>query len=159
MFLLLGLLRKLVVPVVLLIGLIQLVPYGRAHSNPAPTKTARFTSAAARQIVANACADCHSYRTTWPWYTNVAPVSWLVQNDVDGGRRALNFSRWDTAQPALAVVVDKVSSDEMPPLKYKLMPNHAKARLSDAEKRRLIAGLRQLYAADPPASIRRGRRE
>lgn len=137
-----------------LFAVIQLVPYGRDHANPKPTKTAMFTSPKVREIVANSCADCHSYETKWPWYTHVAPVSWLVQNDVDGGRKAMNFSRWDTPQPALGEMIEKVSSGEMPPLKYKVMPNHAKSRLSSAEKQQLIAGLKQLYATDPPAGIK-----
>ena len=77
-----------------------------------------------------------------------------MQSDVDGGRKILNFSEWDKPQPALAELVDVISRGQMPPLKYRVLPNHAKARLSDAEKARLIAGLRRLYATDPPAAIK-----
>ena len=139
-----------------LFALIQLVPFGRAHANPKPTKSAMLAGAQANQIFTDACADCHSYKTKWPWYTHVAPASWLVQNDVDGGRSALNLSAWDTAQPPVGEVVDKISSGEMPPLKYKIMPNHAKARISGKDKAILIASMRKLYAADPPAAIRQG---
>src|SRR5271157_4803619 len=41
------------------------------------------------------CADCHSEATHYPWYSYVFPVSWLIQDDVIGGRKHLNFSRWD----------------------------------------------------------------
>lgn len=132
---------------------IQLVPYGRDHTNPPVTRPARLDPAT-QQTVAEACADCHSNLTRWPWYASVAPASWLAQSDVDGGRKILNFSEWDTAQPALAELEEAIREGEMPPLKYRLLPNHADARLSDAERERLIAGLRRLYAGDPPAAVK-----
>jgi hypothetical protein len=46
-------------------------------------------------ILSRACADCHSDQTRWPWYSNVAPVSWIVSGHVVDGRRSLNFSEWD----------------------------------------------------------------
>ncbi len=138
---------------VALLLVIQLVPYGRDHNNPPVTKAAAL-DAGTRQIVAETCADCHSNLTRWPWYASVAPASWFVQSDVDGGRKILNFSEWDTPQPALAKLVDVISRGQMPPLKYRVLPNHAKARLSGPEKARLIAGLRRLYATDPPAGIK-----
>ncbi len=136
-----------------LLLVIQLVPYGRDHSNPPVTKAAAFDPGA-RAIVTETCADCHSNLTRWPWYASVAPASWFTQSDVDGGRKILNFSEWDQPQPALGELVDVISSGQMPPLKYRVLPNHAKARMSDAEKARLIAGLRRLYATDPPAAIK-----
>ena len=72
------------IPVVLV--LIQFVPYGRSHTNPPVTGEPKWSSARVRQLTKDACFDCHSNETTWPWYSNVAPVSWLVQRDVDSGR-------------------------------------------------------------------------
>src|SRR5258708_33680627 len=46
-------------------------------------------------VFAHACINCHSERTRWPWYSNAAPVSWLIQNDVKRARARLNLSRWD----------------------------------------------------------------
>ena len=132
-----------------LLLVIQLVPYGRAHTNPPVTQEARMDPAT-QAVVTESCADCHSNRTRWPWYTNVAPMSWIAQSDVDGGRKVLNFSEWDRPQPALRELVEVIQSGQMPPTKYKILPNHAKARLDDAQKARLIAGLRRLYATDPP---------
>lgn len=128
---------------------IQLVPYGHDHANPPVTKAAALDPATGA-IVTETCADCHSNRTRWPWYTNVAPASWFARSDVDGGRKVLNFSEWDRPQPALRELVEVIQSGQMPPTKYKILPNHAKARLDDAQKARLIAGLRRLYATDPP---------
>jgi len=140
---------------VVLLVLAQLVPYGRDHTNPPVTQAAKFPSAAVAKIAADSCGDCHSNLTKWPWYTNVAPASWLVQSDVDGGREHLNFSEWDKPQPSADAVIRQIQSGEMPPLKYTIMPNHASARLSAAQKRLLIQGIRELYATDPPAAIKR----
>jgi mono/diheme cytochrome c family protein len=136
-----------------LFALIQLVPYGRDHANPPVTKAAALDPGT-RAIVTETCADCHSNTTRWPWYTSVAPASWFARSDVDGGRKVLNFSEWDRAQPAVDELAEVISSGQMPPRKYRILPNHAKARLADAEKARLIAGLRRLYATDPPAAIK-----
>jgi hypothetical protein len=141
-------------PVVLACGillaafaLLQLVPYGHDHSTPPTTKRASLGPAAA-QIADGACMDCHSNETTWPWYADVAPPSFLVVNDVKGGREHMNLSRWDTPQPDLAEVVDAIDAGGMPPAQYKVI--HGGARLSDSERRTLIAGFRALYAKDPP---------
>ena len=63
----------------------------------------------AAPIAAAACMDCHSNKTRWPWYTNVAPASLLVVNDVKGGREHLNLSRWDTPQPDLHEVEEAIA--------------------------------------------------
>jgi mono/diheme cytochrome c family protein len=127
---------------------IQLIPYGRDHTDPPVTSAAAFDSPRTEQLVDQACGACHSNMTTWPPESNVAPFSWLIQHDVDEGRTRLNFSEWDRAQPSLDEVTNVISEGEMPPLQYKVL--HSSARLSDAEKADLIAGLRRTYAADPP---------
>ena len=73
-------------------GGIQLVPYGRDHANPAVVADAPWPDAATRELAVDACYACHSNETDWPWYSNVAPMSWLVQRDVEDGRDELNFS-------------------------------------------------------------------
>jgi heme-binding protein len=88
-----------------------------------------------------ACMDCHSNETTWPWYSNVAPVSWLVQKDVDDGRRELNLS---TTDPEVGEMVETIQEGSMPPLQYK--PTHPASRLSDQEKQDLIGGLQATFA-------------
>ncbi len=130
--------------------LAQAVPYGRDHADPPATQALRFDSARTADLFAGACGDCHSNRTSWPWYTNVAPVSWLVQRDVDEGRGVMNVSEWDTPQPGISEVVEQISGGEMPPWQYK--PLHSGARLSAQDKRDLITGLQRSYAADPPAA-------
>jgi len=85
---------KLVWWVLILAILIQAVPFGHSHTNPAVTKEPGWDSSDTASLFHRACYDCHSNQTTWPWYSNLAPVSWLVQRDVNEGRRHLNFTQW-----------------------------------------------------------------
>jgi mono/diheme cytochrome c family protein len=130
----------------------QLVPYGRDHGNPPVTAAPSWDSPRTERLFAQACSDCHSNLTKWRWYSSVAPASWLVQHDVGEGRRAFDVSRWDTAQPELNEVLEKIRSGKMPPLQYRIA--HSDARLSDNEKAALAMGMWRTYADDPPASTR-----
>jgi len=131
-----------------LVLLIQLIPYGRDHTNPPVVQAAKWGNPRGEQLAEQSCYDCHSNLTKWRWYSNVAPVSWLIQHDVEDGRGVLNFSEWNRGQPDLGEVVDQVSSGEMPPVQYTLI--HPSASLSSIEKQQLAAALTQLYATDPP---------
>jgi mono/diheme cytochrome c family protein len=122
---------------------IQFVPYGRAHDNPPATQPVEWSNARTEKLFEVACADCHSSETEWPWYTNIAPQSWFVQRDVDGGRDELNLSEMDKEQKELKDIAEVVVENEMPPLRYTLL--HPDARLSEAEKRVLIEGLSQTF--------------
>lgn len=134
---------------VVLFGLIQLVPYGRSHSNPPVLAEPRWDSQATRTLAARACFDCHSNLTKWSWYSNVAPVSWLVQADVSGGRGQFNFSEWTKPQDvSVGDVTDAIRGGSMPPWFYTLL--HSNASLSGAEKDALVAGLQATFAASPP---------
>jgi hypothetical protein len=117
----------------ILFGVIQLVPYGRNHLNPQLLAEPSW-DAQTRAIAQKACFDCHSNETVWPWYSNIAPISWLIQHDVDEGRRHLNFSEWPSrGSDEIGFVV---AGGEMPPAQYLLM--HPGAKLTDAEKQILI---------------------
>jgi hypothetical protein len=117
----------------------QLVPYGRDHSNPPVLAEPRWDSAATRALAVRACFDCHSNQTRWPWYSHVAPASWLVQNHVDDGRRVLNFSEWGRGNAEADEAADEVREGEMPPSSYVLL--HPEARLTAAEREQLARGL------------------
>lgn len=121
---------------------IQFVPYGRDHTNPAGGRDIAWDSPRTEQLMADACMDCHSNLTKWPWYSNVAPVSWLVQRDVDEGRRELNLS---TGEVEVEEMIESVREGSMPPWQYK--PTHLAARLSEREKRDLIRGLEATFGA------------
>ncbi|MFL5846688.1 MAG: heme-binding domain-containing protein [Solirubrobacteraceae bacterium] len=143
-----GIFGTIVLGALVLFVLAQAVPYGRSHANPKPTRSVRFSSAQAEKLFATACGDCHSDTTRWPWYSNVAPMSWLVQNDVDGGRGRFNVSEWDRPQPDAGEISEVISSGEMPPWQYTLI--HGDAKLSSSEKRDLVAELGRIYQQDPP---------
>jgi hypothetical protein len=132
-----------------LFALAQLVPYGSwTHTNPPVTAEPRWSSPQTRALAVTACFDCHSNLTRWPWYSSVAPVSWLVQHDVDGGRAALNFSEWNRPQDGAGDAVEAARSGSMPPWFYPLM--HPKASLSKVEQQRLAAGLAATLSLSPP---------
>lgn len=131
-----------------LILVAQVVPYGRDHTNPPVTREIRWDTARTRDLAMGACGDCHSNLTKWRAYSKIAPASWLIYSDVMGGRKALNFSRWDKPQGEGADnVLGVIQDGSMPPWFYK--PLHAPARLSKAEQDELIRGLRRTLAQDP----------
>lgn len=132
-------LRRAVIAVLALLVLIQFVPYGRAHENPPVRQEPRWDSPATRALAQRACFDCHSNETKWPWYTWVAPMSWLVQRDVAEGREHMNFSEWDRPQKDAHEAPEMVEEGEMPPWFY--LPMHSEAKLSAEEKAQLIRGL------------------
>ena len=109
------------VGLVVLFGLIQLVPFGHSK-NPPVTKAAVWPSAQAQTLAENACYDCHSNLTKRWWATQIAPASWLAQNDENGGRNILNFSEWDKPQAALDEVVEAVQGGGMPPHPVQALP-------------------------------------
>ena len=121
---------------------IQLVPYGRDHDNPPVTRDAPWPTPEGRRLAVAACYDCHSNETKWPLYSHVAPMSWLVQRDVENGRRELNFSNWDGDADDAA---ESVADGSMPPRNYTLL--HPDARLSDEEKAALIRELEAMEDA------------
>jgi hypothetical protein len=93
-------------------------------------------------IVKRACRDCHSNNTTWPWYSSIAPVSWLVVDDVKEGRAHLNFSEWhllsaEMSRLRLKEACGEVKSGGMPLWQYRLL--HPEARLSEADIQILCA--------------------
>jgi hypothetical protein len=123
---------------VVLFIVIQFIPYGRSsHSNPPATNAFQWTDPQAETIAKISCYDCHSNETKWWWATNIAPFSWLVQHDVDDGRANLNFSEFD-GLPPVSRFAEVVGGGEMPPMQYTLI--HPSAKLTDAEKKTLIAG-------------------
>lgn len=142
--------RKLLLLIALIAAagflLIQVVPYGRDHFNPAVLAEPNWDSPQTRELAQRACFDCHSNETTWPWYASIAPVSWLVQRDVDRGRIHLNFSDWNQSHAEHGheghepgEIGEIVSNGEMPPTTYLLQ--HPEARLTDAERVALAEGL------------------
>jgi hypothetical protein len=124
----------------LVLGLvIQLVPFGRDHSNPPVSGEPAWDSPRTRELTRRACFDCHSNEVHWPWYSRIAPISWLVQHDVDEGRAAVNFSEWSRPQEEASESAEVLREGEMPPRAYLLL--HPEARLTADERTMLATGL------------------
>lgn len=123
---------------------IQAVPYGRDHSNPPVRAEPQWDSPRTEELVRRACYDCHSNEVTWPWYSNVAPMSWIALGHVEVGRDELNFSEWDREQET-DEIVESVVEGEMPTWDYRLI--NSKGRLTAAEEDELIRGLRLTFGS------------
>ena len=108
-----------------------------------------------KNTLRRACYDCHSNETGWPWYSEVAPFSWLTHREVSEGRRRLNFSEWaeyvsdpETAARKLEQISESLAHDDMPPWYYQLL--HPGVRLTDAERATLLRWVKQARADLPP---------
>jgi len=121
---------------------LQLVPYGWTKSNPPVTEDAPWPSAQAEAIARSSCYDCHSNETDWPPYSYVAPMSWLVRRDVEGGREELNFSEWDRDDGEADDAAESIEDGSMPLANYTRI--HRDAGLTDAEAALLVAALEQM---------------
>lgn len=132
-------LRNLIIAAIVIFLLIQLVPFGHNHTNPPTTSEPAWDSPQSRQLVKNSCFQCHSNETEWPWYSNVAPASWLVGIDVANGRSRFNFSEWDKNPGELDEMIGSIQEGEMPPIQYWIF--HPSARLNDQAKQALIQAL------------------
>ncbi len=151
-------LKRIVLILVVLLVVAQFVrpartnpPIDPAHELQAPQPVA--------SILQRSCYDCHSNRTVWPWYAQVAPVSWLLADDVGDGRREVNFSEWATFKPTrtarkLKEICEQVDHGEMPLWFY--VPLHPDAKLSDADRKALCdwakAERERVIAAHPEAA-------
>jgi hypothetical protein len=120
-------------------ALMQIIPYGRTHSNPATIQEPQWDSPRTRELAVRACFNCHSNRTKWPWYANVAPFSWVVQADVEGARDIVNFSEWNRRYDLALYSGQSIRTGNMPPGKYSMA--HREANLTEQEARELANGL------------------
>jgi hypothetical protein len=126
--------------VIVLLVAIQLIPLAKTNPAVDSTKTlldGNSVSPEVSEILQRSCQDCHSNRTTWPWYSHVAPVSWVVASDVNGARRHLNLDEWgsyslEKKQSKLTKICEELKSGDMPDSKYTLI--HRGAKLTDAQR-------------------------
>lgn len=135
--------RNIAIAIIGFIVLIQLVPAWLWQTNPPVVAEPNWDSPETRALAVRACFDCHSNETAWPWYSKVAPISWLVTRHVVEGRQKLNFSEWGIGRSrpgeAAEESAELIQRGEMPTKDYLLI--HPSARLTDAEKQQLIKGL------------------
>jgi len=141
---------RVLVAFVGLFAVMQLVPYGRDHANPKVTREVTWPDARTKELARRACLDCHSNETVWPWYSHIAPISWLVYHDTLDGRRHLNFSEWDKEQEGSDNTDTVVKRGKMPFKPYLIM--HPEARLTDDEKATLIKGLVAIQNSSEPGA-------
>lgn len=125
------------VALVVLLVVVQFIPVHR--SNP-PVSSDIPTSPEVKTVLRRACYDCHSHATVWPWYSQVAPLSWLIVHDVNEGRKELNFSTWDrySTQEQVKKLKEswkEIQEGDMPPWSYR--GPHRDAQLS-AQDRALL---------------------
>jgi hypothetical protein len=127
---------------IVLFAVIQLIPYGKNHTNPPVASEINWDSQQTRDLAQRACFDCHSNETVWPWYSKIAPVSWLVYHDVEEGRNRFNFSDWQNSyMNDSREFEDAIMGGEMPPFQYLLM--HRNAKLTSTEVDQLLTGLQK----------------
>ena len=98
------------------------------------------------ELIQTSCYDCHSNLTTYPWYSNIAPVSWWLKGHIDKGRGKLNFSEWDSysieeSDTLKVKSADMIEKKWMPILTYKII--HKESRLSDEQRALLIGWLKK----------------
>ena len=117
----------------------QAVPYGREHQNPSVVAEPPWNSPRTRELFFRACKDCHSNETQWPWYSTIAPVSWLVTHDVNEGRHHFDVSEWGRKRNHGDEAAKMVREGEMPLWYY--LPMHPEAQLTLRERDELVAGL------------------
>jgi len=103
-------------------------------------------------VLDRACGDCHSNRTTWPWYTQIAPVSWVMAYGVSAGRKAVNFSEWGAYPPEkqralLLLSCRDVSAGKMPDKSWTTI--HPEARLSPQDIETICSAAQQIAGATP----------
>jgi len=98
--------------------------------------TAEMADSRVGKILQRSCQDCHSNRTAWPWYSHVAPVSWVITKHVHDGRGILNFSEWSAQPPSEGerlLICDAVSDGRMPLPTYTAIHRNAKLSKQDVD--------------------------
>ena len=132
--------RRLRIAFAALAGLLVVAQAFRIDRTNPPVEQDVAAPAGVEALLRRACYNCHSHETVWPWYSHVAPVSWLLAHDVSEGRREVDFSTWAAYPPAkkirkLRKSADEVAKGKMPPWYYALV--HPEAHLTDPEREML----------------------
>ncbi len=137
--------KRVIVALVVLLVIAQFIRPTRTNPPVDPAleiNASQSAGHAIRSIFARSCNDCHSNLTVWPWYSNVAPASWLLAYDVNRGRNTMNLSQWgaysaEKKRGLMKEICKEVSNREMPAGAYTLL--HPAARLSDADVQTVCA--------------------
>lgn len=135
--------QKILLGLLVIFILLQFVPID--HSIPTVDPNHDYVQmeqppAAVGKMIKDACYDCHSYETKYPWYASVAPLSFWLQGHINNGRKELNFSTWKTAENKahkLEECAEEIEELKMPLKSYTW--THPEAKLTEAQKKELIA--------------------
>lgn len=139
---------KSTVAVIVAFGAIQFIPYGRDHTNPPVQAGPNWDSRRTEELFFRACKNCHSNETEWPWYSEIAPSSWLVRHDVTEARARFNVSEWGRKKKNKGYeAADEVNEGDMPPWYYVLL--HPEARFSKDERKEFADGLVRTFGEGP----------
>jgi len=133
-------LRRAGVALLVLLVAAQCLPVSRRNPSYDPAKSVYSKEKMpepVKRVVERSCANCHSNDTDWPWYSYVAPASWMVANDVHRARAKLDFSTWgdysaEKREEKLEEICEQVTNGDMPDAKYLLV--HRSARMAPAER-------------------------
>ena len=136
--------RLLLILALVIFALIQLIPKNLPQTSADRQNdiiSNGVVNAEIGGILKSSCYDCHSMETRYPWYSRIAPASWLLKSDINEGRSHLNFSEWKTYSKMemigkLGDIKEQVQSGDMPMPMYTLI--HRKSKLNDAQKAALI---------------------
>lgn len=142
--------QKIIIGIIAVLVLIQLKRIDK--ENPPIEKTLNFvdlvdTPEPVKKILVKACYDCHTYETKYPWYTNIAPVSWWIEDHIEDGRRHFNLSNWGNysykkQDHKLEELIEMIDEKIMPLENYLSM--HPEAELTDAQRKLLIEFTKEL---------------
>jgi len=136
--------KKIVIAIVILLVVIQFFPVNLPEvntDNPGDLLKNADVPEEVAEIFKTSCYDCHSNETVYPWYSHVAPISYLVKRDVEKGREELNFSEWTKLKKSkklykLDEIGDEVKEGDMPMPVYTIIHSHAK--LTDKQKELIV---------------------
>lgn len=139
--------RKIVIGTVVVAVGIQFIPYGKTYTNPPIISEPTWDSPRTKELFNNACANCHSNETKYPWYSKIAPISWLVQSDIDEAREKFNVSQCGAQKENNGKkAANEIREGEMPLWFY--LPTHPEAKLTDSQNQELITGLEKTFGKE-----------
>ena len=144
-----NIIRKVLIVLLISLVVIQFIPINRETPERDDSKDFIYMTNPPNGIVVtlkNACYDCHSYETQYPWYSRIAPVKFWLQDHIVDGRRHLNFSEWgnydaERKEHKLEELAEEVEKKEMPLDSYTW--THSEARLTDKERTEFVNWLKE----------------
>lgn len=146
---------SLVVSGLVVIGLIQLVPYGRDRTQPPITGEPQWATTATRTLMVSACYHCHASEVEYPAYAAIAPSSWAVQSHIASGRSEVNYQQFATNPGSADETIEVIRDGSMPPAYFTRFGLNPEAALTDEQKATLIAGLEKTPGMSKAASEER----